>query len=139
MCGTLEEWDERSQEFPSWQSHMLKIIFEFLGGPHDGRILDGVVGEASDAERCFLFSNWGRVGQRFKVASDYAVETLAKEQLREQKRHHFQRHFYVVTERLEDDDEVWVRGEYVPQSVETGSYVSVRARANPNENQESGQ
>jgi hypothetical protein len=101
---------------------MLKIIFEFLGGPHDGRILDGVVGEASDAERCFLFSNWGRVGQRFKVASDYAVETLAKEQLREQKkRHHFQLHFYVVTERLEDDGEVWVRGEYVPQTVETGS------------------
>jgi hypothetical protein len=115
---------------------MLKIIFEFLGGPHDGRVLDGVVGEASDAERCFLFSNWGRVGQRFKVASDYAVETLAREQLREQKPHHFQRHFYVVTERLEDDGEVWVRGEYVPQSVETGS---VRARTNPNENQEPGQ
>jgi hypothetical protein len=112
---------------------MLKIIFEFLGGPHDGRILDGFVGEASDAERCFLFSNWGRIGQHFKVASDYAVETLATEQLREQKRHHFQRHFYVVTDRLEDHDEVWVRGEYVPQTVGTGSE---RARTNRIENQE---
>jgi len=98
---------------------MLKIVFEFLGGPHDGRILDGVVGEASDAERCFLFSNWGTVGQRFKVASDYAVETLATEQLREEKPHHFQRHFYVVTDRLEDPDEVRVRAEYLSASVGT--------------------
>jgi hypothetical protein len=58
---------------------MAKLIFEFVGGPHDGRIVFGIVGEASDAERFFLFSNWGAVGQRFKVASEYAVETLAKE------------------------------------------------------------
>jgi hypothetical protein len=41
-----------------------------------------------------------------------------------------------AAERLEDDDEVWVRGEYVPQTVETGSQVTVRAGTNPNENQE---
>jgi len=45
---------------------MLKIIFEFVGGPQDGRTLEGVVGEGSDAERYFLFSNWGRIGRRFK-------------------------------------------------------------------------
>jgi hypothetical protein len=106
---------------PIRRSAMLKIVFEFVGGPHDGRILRGVVGEASDAERCFLVSNWGRVGQRFKIASDYAVETLVKEQLKDDTRHNFQRHFYVVADRLEDNGEVWVRAEYLPQASQTGS------------------
>src|ERR1700722_20003528 len=97
---------------------MLKIIFEFVGGPQDGRTLEGVVGEGSDAERYFLFSNWGRIGQRFKVASDYAVATLSRERLQDERRHYFQRHFYVGTDRLEDKDEVWVRAEYLPQAVE---------------------
>jgi hypothetical protein len=99
---------------------MLKIIFEFVGGPQDGRILQGVVGDASDAERCFLFSNWGMVGQRLKIASDYAVETLEMEHLREEERHHFQRHFYAVTDRLEDNGKVWVRAAYLPQTVGVG-------------------
>jgi hypothetical protein len=96
----------------------MRITFEFVGGPHDGKLLHGVVGEASDAERFLLGSNWGMVGQRFKVASEYAVEMLAEERLKEERRHYFQRHFYVVTDRLEDDGEVWVRAEYVPQSIE---------------------
>ncbi len=75
-------------------------------------------GEASDAERFLLGSNWGMVGQRFKVASEYAVEMLAEERLKEERLHYFQRHFYVVTDRLEYDGEVWVRAEYVPQSIE---------------------
>lgn len=89
-----------------------KLVFEFVGGPHDGRVLTGVVGEASDAERYFLFSNWGAVGQRFKVASEYAVETLAKQRRRDERRFSVQRHFYVVADRLEDEDEVWVRAQY---------------------------
>jgi hypothetical protein len=68
---------------------MLTITFEFVGGSHDGRILDGVVGGASDAERCFLFSNWGMAGQRLKIASDDAVETLATERLRDEEPHRF--------------------------------------------------
>jgi hypothetical protein len=99
---------------------MLNITFEFVGGPHDGKMVQGIVGEASDAERYFLFSDWGRVGQRFKVASDYAVETLASDDLREEKRHAFQRHFYIVTDRLEDASEVWVRAQYLPQQVGAG-------------------
>ncbi len=95
---------------------MLKIIFEFVGGPHDGRVLHGVVGEASDAERCFLVSNWGRVGQRFKIASDYAIESLVNERLQNEHPHGFQRHFYVVADRLEDNGEIWVRAAYLPQS-----------------------
>jgi len=96
---------------------MLKINFEFIGGPHDGSILEGVVGEGSDAERYFLFSNWGRIGQRFKVASDYDVATLSRERLQDERRHYFQRHFYVVTDRFEDNDEIWVSARYLSASV----------------------
>ena len=94
---------------------MLKITFEFIGGPSDGELLQGIVGEASNAERFLLASNWGMVGQRFTVASTYAVETLLREQLKNEKKHGFQRHFYVVTERIEDSEEISVRAEYVIQ------------------------
>jgi len=98
---------------------MLKITFEFVGGPNDGKILHGTLGEPSDAERYYLFTNHGTVGHRFKVASQYAVETLAREQLKDERRHYFQRHFYVVTDRIEDGDEVRVCAEYVPEAVES--------------------
>jgi hypothetical protein len=75
-------------------------------------VLKGTIGEASDAERFFLFSNWGSIGQRFKVASEYAVETLASKGLQAESGLRFQRHFYMVTDRLEDDGEVWVRAQY---------------------------
>lgn len=97
---------------------MVKIVFEFVGGPKDGKILRGELGESSDAERFYLFSNHGAVGNLLKVASNYAVETLAEEQLKKDVRHDFQRHYYVVTDRLEEGDEVWVRAAYVPQAPE---------------------
>jgi hypothetical protein len=93
---------------------MSKITFEFEGGPFDGKTLVDDMGEGGDAERFYLLTNRGTVGQRFKVASDYAVETLANEQLQAEERHHFQKYFYVVTERMEDESgEVLVRAEYV--------------------------
>lgn len=98
---------------------MQNITFEFIGGPHDGKRLHGVVGDGSDAERYFLFSNRGRVGQRFRVASPYAVETLAREQLKDERRHYFQQHFYVVTTHLDDGEEILVRAEYLPDAVES--------------------
>jgi len=95
---------------------MLKIHFEFVGGPKDGQVLHGRLGEPSDAERHYLFSNRGRIGHRFKVASSYAVETLAREGLKVERPHHFQRHYYVVADRLDDGDDVWVCAKYVPLS-----------------------
>ena len=94
---------------------MLKIIFEFFGGPLDGKTLVGILGNGSDAERHYLLSNHGAIGQRLKVASDYAVETLASEQLKVERGRHFQQHFYVVTDRVEEDGELLVRAEYIPQ------------------------
>ncbi len=97
----------------------MKIIFEFVGGPKDGTVLEGKLGEPSDAERFYLFSNRGTVGHRFKVASSYAVDTLAEERLKKDKRHHFQQHHYDVIERLEEEDEVHVRARYMPQAPES--------------------
>ena len=91
------------------------IIFEFVGGPNDGRIVEGPLGEGGDVDRYYAFSNRGTVGQVFKVASDYAVETLAKEELKIETRHHFQPHYYRVTDRLEEGDQLWIRAEYVRQ------------------------
>ena len=95
----------------------LKITFEFVGGPFDGKTFTGSQGDGSDAERYYLLTNHGAVGQRFKVASDYAVETLAREELKIDKRHHFQRHFYTVTDIVKDYGQVLVRAGYSPQAV----------------------
>lgn len=97
---------------------MLKIVFEFVGGPNDGKVLIGALGEPSDAERYYLFTNHGTEGQRFKIASDYAVETLAREHQNEAARHRFQPHYYVVTERLEEEGEVIVRAAYIERDAQ---------------------
>lgn len=96
---------------------MLNITFEFVGGPNDGKLVHGRLGESGDAERYYLISNRGSPGQHFSVASPFAVETLARERLRNEQRHCFRRHIYVVTDRIEMEDEVWVRVGYVLREV----------------------
>ena len=118
-----ERWREECCVRPSTQKfrdEKLSITFEFVGGPNDGKVLYGRLGESSDAERYYLFTNHGAIGQRFKIASPYAVETLVEEHLQEEKPHHFQRHFYLVTDRLEDGEEVWVCAHYLPEAVDSG-------------------
>lgn len=92
---------------------MINITFEFIGGPNDGKIVEGGLGDAGPAERLFLFSNRGRVGQRFKVASDYAVEMLAAALESGETSSCFPTHYYVVTDCLSDRDDIWIRVEYV--------------------------
>ena len=72
---------------------MQRITFEFVGGPDDGKIVHGVLGEPSDAERYYLFSHRGTVGHRLKVVSPFAVETLVREQLKDERMHYFQSHY----------------------------------------------
>lgn len=98
---------------------MLRINFEFVGGPNDGKHLRGTLGESSDAERYYVISNRGAVGQPFSVASPFAVETLVRERLQNEQRHYFQRHIYAVTDCVETDDEVSVRAEYVCKPAES--------------------
>ena len=92
---------------------MPNIFFEFTGGPNDGMVYRGIVGDGSDAERYYVLSHHGTIGQRFKVASPYAIETLAREQLDEDNLHYFRQHFYVVTERLDEGGQVWICAQYL--------------------------
>ena len=96
---------------------MLDVTFEFVGGPNDGRVVRGKLGEQSDAHRYYLFSHHGRVGQVFKVASEYAIDALSGGAVEEQSVDRFQQHYYVVTERREDEHggKVWVRADYAPE------------------------
>ena len=106
------------------ETDMLDVTFEFCGGPHDGKVTCGRLGEGGDAERYYLFTNHGTVGYLFKIASDYTVETLAREGLQARKRHNFQKHFYVVAQRAEDDGEVYVKAEYISDAVKADKQVS---------------
>jgi putative transcriptional regulator len=108
---------------------MLNITFEFVGGPNDGKIVEGRLGEPSDAERHYLFSHHGRIGQRFSVASDYAVETLAEDPAAPN--FSIPRHYYVVTERLEDGGDVWVQATYSPLKSELKSNAHAAEKAPP--------
>lgn len=96
----------------------MRITVEFVGGPLDGQNSVGEWGEPSDAERYFLLTHHGVVGQRFKVASQYAVDTLVRERLQVETRHNFQKHFYEVTDRFENEDEVALRVEYVSDTAD---------------------
>jgi len=113
---------------------MLDVIFEFVGGPNDGETVHGRLGESNDAHRYYLFSHHGRVGQAFKVASEHAIEALATEGLKEESLDRFQQHYYVVTDRLEDDGEVLVRAEYAPEIA--GATSTHRTKAEPVKNLE---
>jgi hypothetical protein len=94
----------------------MRIIFEFAGGPLDGKSVIGRHGEQDEADRYYALTHHGKIGQRFRIASDYAVEILAREQLKIDAPHHFQQHVYRVTDRLEGEDEVLIRAEYVDKS-----------------------
>jgi len=91
----------------------MKLIFKFKGGPIDGKTLIGRPGSQDEADRYYTLADRGRIGQRFRTASPYAIDTLAEEQLQEERPHHFQEHVYQVVERLEDAEKVFVLAEYV--------------------------
>jgi hypothetical protein len=91
----------------------MKITIRFTGGPLDGKTVEGWGGEQDEAERYYILSHRGRIGQRFKVASEYAVNILAGEHLQDEQPHHFQQHHYEVIDRFEVADHVRIRVKYV--------------------------
>jgi hypothetical protein len=97
---------------PHRREERVKLVFKFVGGPLDGKTVVGRRGQQDEADRYFALSNHAQLGQQFRVASQYAVETLASEELQEQQPHHFQQHQYRITDRLEDHEKVFVRAEY---------------------------
>lgn len=95
-----------------------KLIFKFKGGPMDGKTVTGQPGKQDEADRYYALTAHGRVGQRFRIASPYAIDTLTEEQLKEERPHHFQEHVYEVDEHLEDEEKIFVRAEYVRKEVQ---------------------
>jgi hypothetical protein len=91
----------------------MKIIIKFAGGPWDGRTLVGVRGAQDEADRYYVLSNHGCVGQRFRVASQYAVDTLADEDLKQERPHSFQPHSYEVLDHIQNKATTLVRVRYV--------------------------
>lgn len=93
----------------------MRVIFEFAGGPLDGKTVEGKLGDQGEAERFFLITHRGTIGQRFKLASDYAVDILSQAAAGKDAARLFQKHVYVVTDRLDGENEVLVRAEYSPR------------------------
>ncbi len=91
----------------------MRIIFKFSGGPLDGKTVTGEPGEPGEAQSYYALSHHGRLGQRFRTASDYMVDTLAEEGLQVETPHRFQQHLYEVTDRIENGQVLLVRTEYV--------------------------
>ena len=91
----------------------MKLIFKFSGGPMDGKTVIGQQGKQDEADRYYTLTDHGRVGQRFRIASPYAIDTLAREQLKEGRPHRFQEHLYEVAECLEDEAKIFVLTQYV--------------------------
>lgn len=93
----------------------MRIRFTFQGGPMDGKTVTGQCGGQDEADRYYALTNRGRIGQRFRTASQLAIDTLAREQLKEEHPHHFQAHVYQVVEHSERAGSILVRAEYVPK------------------------
>ena len=74
----------------------MRIVFKFTGGPLDGKTVIGESGEQDEADRYFALTNHGQIGQRFRIASQYALDTLATEQMKKERPHRFQEHVYQV-------------------------------------------
>jgi hypothetical protein len=94
----------------------MKIIFKFHGGPFDGKRVAGSEQEPGEALDYYALSYHGRVGQRFRTASDLAVHILARDHLQDPGPHHFQSHIYEVVDRIENDGVLLVRTQYIPQA-----------------------
>ena len=109
---------------------MMNIIIEFIGGPMDGQTVAGRSGQQDEADRYYALTHHGRIGQRFRIASTLAIETLSREELRDEAPHHFQPHSYKVTDRVESEGELLIRVEYVDQDA-PGNTLSGAAANTP--------
>jgi hypothetical protein len=94
----------------------MKLVFKFTGGPLDGKTVIGRTGQQDEADRYYTLTNHGRTGQRFRTASPLAIDTLADEELKQERPHRFQEHVYQVTDRHQDAEKVFIRAEYVPRA-----------------------
>ena len=96
----------------------MRVIFKFFGGPLDGQTVVEQPGDPECPEHYYVLTDHGRVGQRFRTASEYAVETLARERLQVNEPRRFQPHYYEVVECVKNKGLLMVRAEYVRNKTE---------------------
>jgi hypothetical protein len=95
---------------------MKRFIFKFWGGPLDGTSVAGELPKHAEVRRYYALTHHGRVGQRFRTASEYAVNVLVDEHMQEPAPHKFQQHVYEVVQRIDNAAVVLIRVEYVQPS-----------------------
>jgi hypothetical protein len=92
---------------------MKRFIFKFCGGPLDGTSVAGELAKHPEVRRYYALTHHGRVGQRFRTASEYAVNVLVDEHLQETAPHKFQQHVYEVVQRIKNGNVVLIQVQYV--------------------------
>ena len=92
---------------------MKRFIFKFSGGPLDGTSVSGELARHAEVRRYYALTHHGRVGQRFRTASEYAVNVLVEEQLQDSVLHKFQQHVYEVVQRIDNGGVILIQVEYV--------------------------
>lgn len=92
---------------------MKNVIFKFSGGPLDGATVSGPRKKDPDVRRYYALTHHGRVGQRFRTASEYAVNLLAGELSSESVRYRIQQHVYEVADRIDNGNVLFIRVVYV--------------------------
>jgi hypothetical protein len=93
---------------------MKRFIFKFSGGPLDGTSVSGELARHAEVRRYYALTHHGRIGQRFRTASEYAVNVLVDEHGEETPPHSFQQHVYEVVQRIDNRGVVLIQVEYVP-------------------------
>lgn len=113
-------WTQPEDKGVGGDTETMKIIFEFVGGPMDGKALVGndtdpppQDGSRDWASAYYTLTDGGAVGKPFWTASDYSLGLLRTLSEKKLDRLNLQAHQYEVTDRLEGDDEVLVRVQYV--------------------------
>ena len=89
------------------------IHLQVLGRPPGRYERGGRIAKHPEVRRYYALTHHGRVGQRFRTASEYAVNVLVDEQLQETAPHNFQQHVYEVVQRIQNGNVVLIQVQYV--------------------------
>lgn len=95
----------------------MKVFFEFVGGPRDAELLEGCPEQSDiqlfdiDAATAYYWgTNYGAEGAEFYVLSPFAAP---KRQKHIAASVHPPEHKYVISDRVEENDDVWIVARYV--------------------------
>ncbi len=99
----------------------MTVTFEFIGGPHDGLMAKGNLGDGGGADRCYPFKGNGIVGLVLKMASEYLIYLLVSEGPGALQRHNRPKHFYLVSERIDEYTEGSLRAEYMTNTAHSAA------------------